>query len=204
MEWADYHYLREPPLRLAPGEENLFERTWEDLRVGGRPPSELDSPRHRFLQWLAATHRVLLHGSNDPAVEEFEPRRQTDFEGREIEAVFATPDPIWPIFFAVVDRSAVDVLRNGCLREDGRGSYFFAVAGPEGPRWRSGTVYVLPGSGFTPGYADLEWTSPQPVAPLARIAVEPADFPFLDDVLTFEAGEPEERFVARISAACAP
>jgi hypothetical protein len=40
-----------------------------------------------------------------------------------------------------------------------------------------------------------------PLWRLARIRVEPSDFPFLDSVIHFEPGEPETRFVERLTAA---
>jgi hypothetical protein len=42
-----------------------------------------------------------------------------------------------------------------------------------------------------------EWLSPVAVRPLARMRVEPTDFPFIDDVVEHTPGEPVGRAVVR-------
>lgn len=66
-----------------------------------------------------------------------------------------------------------------------------ATSALPGLQWRSGTVYVLPGDTFVRQpplrFGEYEVRIPQlasleAVRPLARIAVEPGDFPFLGHV----------------------
>ena len=113
--------------------------------------------------------------------------------------MFATDDGIWPILYAVLDRTLPGVqLLNAALnfgenRESSGRSYFFSVAENALRRqpWRKGTVYLLPRSGFVcqPPYVvagrlayDPHWACVTPVRPLAKLAVEPGDFPFLAQV----------------------
>jgi hypothetical protein len=56
-----------------------------------------------FLHDQVASGAVLLHGSNSRTIERFEPLDQTSYHGVLVHAVFATPDPVWPLFFAVTD-----------------------------------------------------------------------------------------------------
>lgn len=151
------------------------------------------------LAHLLATQDVLLHGTSGHDVERFVPRAQTDFDGSHTEAVFATDDPIWPIFFAVVNRDVVRSLVNGCFHLRGERRYFFSVSAD--PRasgtWRDGWVYVLPRAPFQRHPSGPEWLSPVAVEPLERIHVTPRDFPFLADVVAHTPGESLPRVVAR-------
>jgi hypothetical protein len=200
MDWVDYHYLCRPA--TDPLSDAALERAWGHVLAHQAIESTaLDPPVWRLLDWVLQREPVLLHGSNSAGIEVFEPRRQTDYEGTPVVAVFACDDAIWPLFFAVVDRERAQVLRNGCLHTAQGPRYFFAVA-PEGiAAWRAGCVYVLPRERFSQGSSLREWTATAPVRPLARIRVEPSDFPHLDSVIQFEPGEPEAQFVERLTAA---
>lgn len=153
------------------------------------------APKHLFVRWLAEERGYLLHGSNNHAIERFEPRAQSDAEQRATRAVFAAADGLWPMFFAIVDRSRRHSLRNGFWRDaDGRRHYNFAVDEQTlaGGHFVTGAIYVLAADGFSPCVADdgtttEEWLCPRPVVPLARVVVDSADFPFLDDITSFDA-----------------
>ena len=106
------------------------------------------------------------------------------------------------MFFAIVDRPNLrGSIRNGVM-------YFFNQAGerlaiynfsinqdqlPEKP-WRQGTLYFLPRDTFVRlkltenSYAN-EWASEQEVKPLAKLAIKPEDFPFLDKIGGHDDGE---------------
>ncbi|HEY1014340.1 MAG TPA: hypothetical protein VGE07_16625, partial [Herpetosiphonaceae bacterium] len=163
--------------------------------------AELPAPRWPFLAYLAERKPVLLHGSGDPAIAELVPRQSNDVEefGNR-RAVYAASDGIWPLFFAIVDRSHKPTsLLNACFRVatpagDEHGPfYFFSLNRDVRQRepWREGMVYILPRAGFEPKPARqqddstvqiMEWASPEAVAPLAKISVGPADFPFLAEI----------------------
>jgi len=161
-----------------------------------------DRPKHEFLRWLVAARSVLLHGSNRTDIAEFVPRAQTDFWGRPAQAVFATADGIWPLFFAVVRRRPGLAAWNTCLQRDGRSLYFFSVSG--GLEWTDGVVYVLPRERFEQVPGSAEWMSAEAIRPLATLPVVPEDFPFRDAVLQHRSGESTARFGLRLLGARPP
>jgi hypothetical protein len=156
-------------------------------------------PKHVFLRRLLEQRPVLLHGTGNPAIVQFEPRRQTDYDNEWTNAVFATDDPIWPIFFAVVNRPVARSLVNACSRRWGESHYYFSIGTDpkRGDAWRDGWIYVLPRETFSPHRAGSEWLSPVAVRPLARLQVQPDDFPFLASVVGHRLGEPVPRIVVR-------
>ena len=151
-----------------------------------------------FLSSLAERRRIAFHGTGNPGIELFEPRQPIDFAPfGDRKAVFATSDPIWAMFFAVVDRDRFSItLANGCIAlfdaegHAGVPHYFFSISrGPLPQRpWRSGHLYFLPAESFVEqspgtygGHAARvpQLASPVAVAPFARLKVAPDDFPFL-------------------------
>ena len=151
-----------------------------------------------FLCALAERSRIAFHGTGDASIDVFEPRQPIDFApfGHQ-KAVFATSDPIWAMFYAIVDRVSFRItLNNGCiqlLEEDGRPRtphYYFSITRDalQHQPWRRGYVYFLPAQTFIEqpagtygGHAARvpQLASPVPVAPFARLEVAPDDFPFL-------------------------
>jgi hypothetical protein len=162
---------------------------------------EYDSaaPKHAFFRHLLERRAVLLHGTGDPGIARFEPQRQTDYDNEWTNAVFATDDPIWPIFFAVVNRPLARSLINACSRRYGESHYYFSIGTDpkSADAWRTGWIYVLPRETFRLHPSGPEWLSPVAVPPLARFQVDPADFPFLEDVVQHTLGEPVGRAVVR-------
>jgi hypothetical protein len=150
--------------------------------------------RWRFLCSLAARRRIAFHGTGDPGIERFEPREPVDFApfGRQ-RAVFATSDPIWAMFYAIVDRRRYRLtLNNGCLvlEDTGDAYYYFSVSRQALARrpWRTGYVYFLPADTFVEQPGDVyaghqarvpQLASPVAVTPFARLRVAPRSFPFL-------------------------
>ena len=182
-------------------DEAGFERLLQALdEAGGAEVAyEAAAPKHAFFRYLLERRPVLLHGTGDPTIDSFEPQRQTDYDNEWTNAVFATDDPIWPIFFAVVNRPVARSLVNACDRRSGESRYYFSIGtDPKSPdAWRDGWIYVLPRNTFRPHRVGSEWESPVGVRPLARLQVEPADFPFLADVVPHRLGEPIGRIVLR-------
>jgi hypothetical protein len=148
-----------------------------------------------FLCGVSDRRRIAFHGTGDPNIHSFEPRKPIDYAPfGDQKAVFATSDPIWAMFYAVVDRDRFDItLNNGCiviLDSEAPPHYYFSIsrAALGHQPWRTGYVYLLPAAGFVeqePGpYSGHiarvpQLASPVPVAPLARLRVTPDDFPFL-------------------------
>lgn len=187
-------------------------RTFDDLFHAARAhgparPIAYDAPypRHEFLAHVVERHGVVLHGSNRHDIDVFEPRAQTDYVGRPIQAVFATPDSIWPLFFALLRREGyVGSMRNACFRAprpDGTLGTFYRFSINQrvlegGDAWTDGMLYLLPRDTFAPvrdhdGEPLAEWASPHPVRPLARLPVTIADFPFADAVRGHDDGGAE-------------
>lgn len=201
MELPDY-WLPRPGAEPGPEERAAFDGMWDRALASGDVPLIDIEPalRWQFLCHLADARGYALHGSGDRGVELFEPRQANDLnEFGNQTAVYAAGDGIWAMFFAIVDRDRVASVTSACIRlADAAGTvgppqYLFSIsqsALPSRP-WRPGTVYVLPGDTFTlqppMQFGEFEVRIPQlasPVAvrPLARVAVDPADFPFLSQI----------------------
>jgi hypothetical protein len=164
--------------------------------AGGEIDYRLDAPKWQFLCHVADRGDLVLHGSGDPGIACFEPRQSNDIaEFGNRAAVYAAADGLWPMYFAILDRPRHPMsLNNSCMRveqPDGTLSepyYFFSVNAEvlAEDQFRRGTVYLLPAAGFErePPYDEgglrvhtAQAASLEPVVPLARLAVEKADFP---------------------------
>ena len=173
-----------------------FDKAFDSATMGrGGIDYQLPYPKQEFLRYMVAKRDVVLHGSGSGAIDIFEPTPQTDYFGRVRKAVFAASDGIWPMFFAILDRSRYHgSLRNACywvVDASGERQKFYAFSinatflGRQ--PWREGSIYVLPRATFErvvdkDGAPSEEWLSTRKVTPLARLAVSPSDFPFLKDV----------------------
>jgi hypothetical protein len=162
----------------------------------------LPYPKHEFLYYLATQHEILLHGTPRLDVDVFLPRQQTDYRGQPRAAVFATDDRVWPFFFASLHREAAEgpvSLRNAAMvvgegLRQGR-YYLFSVNREflSPGTFGQGAIYILPRKTFVrtdtrPVYFP-EWISEQPVRPLARLDVDPADFPLAGRIAAHRRGE---------------
>lgn len=152
--------------------------------------------KYRFLLYLSQHHNYLFHGSNHPAIDEFEPREQTLFNNKLTKAVFASSEPMWSIFYAVFDRSKlVGSFRNGCLVYKNRKYHFYSLnqSTKNNDPWTEGVIYLLPRDSFVqPDHRKLyfdEWISHDHVKPLGKIEVSASDFIFKNKVATHEASE---------------
>jgi len=197
------HFLARPPdhpdAAAEAGSEALYLALIEQ-GGGGLISYALPAPRWRFLCWLTDNKAVLLHGSGNGDIGRFEPRKADDVdEFGNRRAVYAASDGIWPIFYAILDRERHPMsLINGCFRAAEKGGltepfYFFSVSRSAlcHRPWRRGFVYLLPRETFKRqpplhtgdgAFHVQQWASLVPVAPLARIAVGPEDFPFLEQI----------------------
>ncbi|MBB5295551.1 hypothetical protein [Deinococcus metallilatus] len=158
-------------------------------------------PRWLFLEWLAR-EGWLLHGSARGDLTEFEPRTPHDLSPDDFSkqpGVFAASDGLWAMMYALLNRPRVRRMLNMALQvqePDGAWSpmrYFLSLA-PRDPAVTDGRrllapgyVYVLPPNGFEqmPPYGwpslgtvrEPHWVNPNPVQPVLRVPVTPADFP---------------------------
>jgi len=202
VQLPDY-WLSRPAQDPGPDLQAVFDAAWQRMLQAGEsavPEASLPAPKWQFLCHLADAHGLVLHGSGDPNIELFEPRKAsdlTDFGAQT--AVYGAGDGIWAMFFAIADRGRIPSVTNACVRLADRSGqvgpplYVFSIsrsALPQQP-WRHGSVYVLPGETFALqpplAFGEYEVRVPQlaslvPVRPLARVAVAPEDFPFLAQV----------------------
>jgi hypothetical protein len=188
--------------------EALLERT---LAAGGGDVAyDLPYPKHEFLAYLADVRRLMLHGSERGDLEVLRPlRSSTDSSAHgNVSGVYAEPDAVRPIYFAVIDRTHSFGLMNACFAVDAEGSitderlddpgllrYYRLSIGAMGlarPPWRRGTVYALPRDTFE---FWEEWTSRVPVRPLLRLAVDGDDLPLTDQLWGSDLRKPGSMWV---------
>jgi hypothetical protein len=163
-------------------------------------------PVHELLTHIVIEHDLLLHGSNNPALEVLEPRPARDL-ATELHAVVACDDAIWPMFYAVVARDRVDGVFSSCMHLGRpprlRRFYVFALFGadPAAPTsWTPGALYALPREGFRREWG-REWVNAGPVRPVLRVLVQPDDFPLRHIVLEAETAEGIRGLGRRLRAA---
>src|SRR4051812_39680094 len=121
--------------------DHLVRLSWNPLRLPEAPDARPGSVHARLVD-AAAAGDVLFHGSNTRMIDIFEPRSQLTAHDRPVKAVFATPDPLWAMFFAVTDTARAIGRWNMCLLPDESGlpraRYFFAVRGDPRTVWAGG------------------------------------------------------------------
>ena len=138
--------------------------------------------------------------ANEGGLDVLGTRANSDAYGAPTDAVFASDDAIWPLYFATVRRGA---LRYGYInwavhvRDSGR--YVFSIgADPADPdSWSDGTIYLLPAESFRRTGSSRELVSDTAVRPRARLAVTPADFPFRTQTIEHGVGDTPMRVVFR-------
>ena len=198
------YYSPRPAMELDAATTATFERLYAEAVAHGAGTEidyNLSAPKWQFLCYLSDTKGILMHGSGNPSISQFEPRQSNDItEFGNRRAVYAASDGIWAMYFAIVDRDRhVTSLMNACFRVLQEGDnwsdcyYFFSVNGDALPHrpWRKGTVYLLPSATFEkqPPVQSrgtmleiAQWAGPVAVKPLAKLTVNPEDFPFLAQI----------------------
>lgn len=189
--------MRHP--RLTEADRSAFDQLLAATPEGGDIAYDLRQPKWWFLHHAVGSGLV-LHGTNQRELEELGTRANGDAFGAPVDAVFASDDAIWPLYFATVRREA---LRYGYInwavhvRDSSR--YVFSIgADPAAPgSWSDGTIYLLPGATFRRTRSSREFVSETAVTPRARLAVTPEDFPFRLHTIEHEAGDTPMRVVLR-------
>lgn len=193
------YFLRRPGPPPDAATRDAFDALLADaVAAGPEKPIDyrLDAPKWQFLCHVADSGNHVLHGSTVGDIARFEPRQSNDvLEFGNRKAVYAAADGLWAMFYAVLDRLAHDMaLINSCfcyVTPDGAASepfYYFSV-NAEAVRERqfsAGTVYLLPADGFEREAPYLrggrrivtaQAASLDPVDPVAKLDVQPADLP---------------------------
>jgi hypothetical protein len=200
---------RTPPLRrfkrFPSAEERLgFDALWEKT-LGEGPNTLIDyrlpNPKVDFLNYLCDHCGYVAHGSPLPDLPMLEPIRHswdvTEFGNRKI--IFSTPDAVWAMWFAILDKGRAGSTSNACIRLGSQSAgwikyYHFSL--PKNMQgqfpFAEGTIYLARSDCFPERHAMPlleffgaefeEWGSDQPVKPVARLRISPLDFPYLDFV----------------------
>ena len=213
--------LPAPELEVSPEAARAFDATIDAALAQG-PGAEIEYglpfPKYLFLDYLAEKRGMMLHGSTHRDLAALEPIRNSRdaSEFGDQPAIYATQDPLWALFFAVLDRSQLEgSISNGAIRLKGDDGtfirrYYFCINAVSLRRnpWKPGAIYILPGDHFEPDptqegmkvgiYTLLatHWLCRTAVQPLARLLVQPADFPFLNRVWGYDAASFEKRMEA--------
>jgi hypothetical protein len=172
--------------------------------LAGETTADIPEPRLDFFRWLAQSRPVVFHGSphNDLSELSTERRTRDSTAWGNQQAVYASTDPVWAIYFACLRRDrGWSGTKNGSLGLAGgpfypRRYFFLHNEGSASPdRFGAGSLYLLSPAGFVAdqplaGAIDTaHLVSREPVVPLARIDVTPEDFPFRDRVRYYRDGE---------------
>jgi hypothetical protein len=179
--WNPWRLLKVRHPALTGGDARAFDALLASTREGGVVDYDLPQPRWWFLHHLVRNGFV-LHGSNEHSIEEFRTRQTFDAYQDPIDAVFASDDAIWPLYFAVVSRPVAQSYINWCEQVGEMSRYLFSIGSdPRDDRsWTTGTIYVLPRETFEHTRGSRELVSRVPVRPRARLTVDPSDFPLRD------------------------
>jgi hypothetical protein len=203
MVLPDY-WLPRPAMDLDDQVRSAFDQLLTQIKSAGTNTLityTLTPPKWQFLCYLAEQHAIAMHGTGEPDICVFEPRQSNDLNafGNQT-AVYAAGDGLWAMFFAIVDREAYSMsLNNACIRlsdatgQVGEPRYLFSISETalRQQPWRIGFVYLLPPDTFVaqpplpfgPYEVHIpQLASPAPVTPLARLEIEPGDFPFLAQI----------------------
>lgn len=191
------------PVRVDDETEERFDALADRLLAGDATALPDPALRLDFLRWLAERRDVLFHGSARADLSVLDPVRLTSdaTEFGNQQAVYATSDPVWAIYFATLRRTGRFSTRNGSMGLAGASVYprwyFFSVNGiPENGRFGDGSLYILPSAGFRlqpPLFGVLDsaqWVCDTRVRALARLDVTAGDFPFRDGVVEHSEREP--------------
>ena len=203
--WAErsrlnpYRLLVMPHPRLTDADRLAFDRLLTATPDGGDVAYALPQPKWWFLHHAVGSG-LLLHGTNEGAIDVLGTRAQNDAFGAPVDAVFASDDAIWPLYFATVRREALRYgYINWAVHVRGSSRYVFSIgADPAAPgSWSDGAIYLLPGGSFRRTGSSRELVSDTAVEPRARLAVTPDDFPFRSQTLEHGAGDTPRRVVLR-------
>lgn len=197
-----------PPIRrvVHPVDERqriAFDHLFDSTQQSG-PNSLIDYdlpyPKSDFLNYLCDWRGLVVHGSPMHDLDTLQPIRKSgdnnEFGNRQ--QIFGSPDAMWAMWFAILDKSKFNQTRNGCIRVGlgaGRVKYYHFEL-PKSNRknipFTEGMIYITRPNDFPDKRpyplldhfnAEIEeWGSTQPITPLARLKVSPEDFPYLERV----------------------
>jgi len=193
-----------------------FDNLCQATPLGAFIDYALPYPKWQFLSFLCETRNLVLHGSQNLQISQVEPRQANDKRAFSNQlAIYATTDGIWVLYFAILDRKKYPemTLFNSCFQarispdQFSEPLYFFSITQSvliQKP-WCTGAVYILPRQSFIQESIQQaqgteivfpHWISSRSAQPIAKLLVEPDDFPFLDQI----HGHNDEKLVQLSSA----
>jgi hypothetical protein len=193
--------LPRPAFDKTPEMLAAFEQVFLSTPAGGFVDYTLPYPKWQYLTYLCEAKELVLHGSQNLDIDEVEPRQAVDVKAfSNQQAIYATTDGIFVIYFAIIDRKQFPLsLFNSCFQvrmspdQLSDPFYFFSISHPallQKP-WCPGAIYILPRQDFEQEPAQMvggaeillpHWVSARPACPVAKLLVLPQDFPFLAQV----------------------
>ena len=194
--------LPRPCFNKTPEMVAAFDNLFQSTPIGAFIDYSLPYPKWQFLSFLSETKSVVLHGSQNLGIRQVEPRKANDQRAFSNQlAIYATTDGIWVLYFAILDRKKYPeiMLFNSCFQartspdQFSEPLYFFSITHSvliQKP-WCTGAVYILPRQSFIQESAQQaqgteivfpHWISSQSAHPIAKLLVEPNDFPFLEQI----------------------
>lgn len=191
-------HLEAMPVQEQENKQKYFEQLFESISRGESETIQtieynLPYPKEEFLKFLVENKNVLLHGSPSKDLEVLEPKQANDTakQSGNKKAVYTVNDPVMAIFFAIQNREKINgTIESGAWDnpETGKQEYKFKI--PKNTQetfWTHGTIYIFDKNSFMPekddaGHSSGEWTSGDPVKPMAKIEIKPEDFQYLDKV----------------------
>ncbi len=191
-----------PLFDMIPEKQDAFEQVLHSTPRGDFIDYCIPYPKWQFLSYLCETREWVLHGSQHSHIDEVEPRQANDKKAfSNQQAIYATTDGIWAIYFAILDREKYPEMSlfNSCLRariaadQLSAPLYFFSITHSvllQKP-WGEGVIYILPRHSFEQEAPQQvqgmeivfpHWIGRLPTKPIAKLRVGPQDFPFLEQL----------------------
>jgi hypothetical protein len=213
--------LPAPDLHVSPEAARAFDHAFDDAVARGPNAIieyDLPFPKYLFLDYLADKRGLVMHGSLLQHLATLEPIRNSrdSSEFGDQPAIYATQDPLWALFFAVLDRTQLQgAIHNGAIwlkGDDGsllrRYYYCIDIESLRRSPWKPGAIYLMPGDRFEPDPTQVNvkvgpytllpahWLCRSALQPLARLMVEPHDFPFQNQVWGYDVAAMDKRMSA--------
>jgi hypothetical protein len=194
--------LPRPCFDKSPEMVAAFDNLFQSTPIGALIDYSLPFPKWQFLSYLCETKNLVLHGSQNLEIGQVEPRQANDKKAFSNQvAIYATTDGIFVIYFAILNRRKHPemTLFNTCFQarispdQFSEPLYFFSITQSvliQKP-WCTGAIYILPRQFFIQESTQQaqgteiifsHWISSQSAQPIAKLLVEPDDFPFLDQI----------------------
>ena len=197
------HWLSRKTGDLALDKRAEFDEYFRQAVLEGPTASyTLPYPKHEFLAFLTDYKELAFHGSTHNDIDRLEPVRLTtdlsEFGNRQM--LFGTPDAIWAMWFAILEKTRSLGTTNSCIPvRDVSGVrytlYFFAIGQTaiNASPYVNGTLYVTSPDPFTERQG-VQWGCTSPIEPLLKIPVSPLDFPYLEYVKGFDGAAIRRKF----------